>query len=423
MRRSPCRVEIPHPSRTASPASGAALSRPTRHLHTSIRQMRRLNGEILHTPVEDEHNFYGPALRVSFVMIVQHHNRPGRLLGTALVLICFCVLVPVAAAANIATGSFQVSSVGETVSVPIVLDTAPGGISGYRVVVSLSNPSVATITSVAFPDWASLKSSSAVPSGRVVLQSVDLSQQVPMGGASVLLATLTVRGTATGSTSIVVTPDSSMGVQDRNGNLYAVSSSAGSLSVAGGSSGGAPTPVPPVVIPTTVPPVVNPTAAPPIGGPTTVVTVPPVVIPIDTVQTLPIGTDITRVTTVPTTAPWYTVTPLPTGGSFPPDVVPTVFPVAPVTIDSPSEVSVPTVIVPGAQPTFSFGKRYAIGNPGSYIGTRFGSGGTSYDTSGPIAVTGPQATLKPGSRAYGITPPAGRFIRWYPAARWQAGIR
>jgi hypothetical protein len=37
-------------------------------------------------------------------------------------------------------------------------------------------------------------------------------------------------------------------------------------------------------------------------------------------------------------------------------------------------------------------------------------------------VAGPVATLKPGSRAYGITPPAGRFIRWYPAARWAAGI-
>ena len=362
-------------------------------------------------------------------MIVQRHNRPGRLLGTALVLICLCLLVPGAAAVNVATGSYQVSTVGETVSVPVVLDSAPGGISGYRIVVSLSNPSVATITSVAFPDWATLKSSSAVPSGKIVLQGVDLSQQVPAGGASVLLATLTVKGTATGSTNIVITPDPSMGVQDRNGNLYAVSPVAGSFTVAGGSSGGAPTPIPPVVIPTTVtppviPPVVNPTVVPPIGGPTTVVTVPPVVIPVDTVPTIPIGTDVTRVPTVPTMVPWYTVPPVPTqGGSLEPDVVPTVYPVAPMPIDNPSVVTVPTLIVPGAQPTFSFGKRYAIGNPGSFIGTRFGSGGTPSDTSGPVAVTGPQATLKPGSRAYGITPPAGRFIRWYPEARWKAGIK
>ena len=33
-----------------------------------------------------------------------------------------------------------------------------------------------------------------------------------------------------------------------------------------------------------------------------------------------------------------------------------------------------------------------------------------------------EATLKPGGRAYGLTPPAGKFVRWYPAARWAAGM-
>jgi hypothetical protein len=80
------------------------------------------------------------------------------------------------------------------------------------------------------------------------------------------------------------------------------------------------------------------------------------------------------------------------------------------------------VIVPGAQPTFSPGKRYAIGNPGSYIGTRFSIGGTQPGT-GSRTVTTIEPTLKPGSRAYGLKPPAGRFIRWYPEARWKAGIK
>ncbi len=90
---------------------------------------------------------------------------------------------------------------------------------------------------------------------------------------------------------------------------------------------------------------------------------------------------------------------------------------------NPIGISTPAVIAPGVQPTFGVGKRYAIGNPGSFIGTRFGSGGTPADSGGPRAVTEPEATLKPGSRAYGITPPAGKFIRWYPAARWKAGIK
>ena len=131
---------------------------------------------------------------------------------------------------HLRTGDFQIRNVGGTVSVPIVLSSAPGGISGYRITVSLSDTSVATITSVVFPDWASLKSSSTLPSGQVVLQGVALSQGVPVGATDVTLATLTVKGTATGSTSIVVTPDSSMGVQDRNGNPYAVSPIAGTPS-------------------------------------------------------------------------------------------------------------------------------------------------------------------------------------------------
>ena len=114
-------------------------------------------------------------------MNVRRHNWPGWTLGAALVLICFCALVPGVAAANVATGSFQIASVGETASIPIVLDSASGGISGYRITVSLSDPSVATITAVTFPDWAGLKSASALPAGQAVLQAVDLSQQVPVG--------------------------------------------------------------------------------------------------------------------------------------------------------------------------------------------------------------------------------------------------
>ncbi len=177
-------------------------------------------------------------------MIVRRHNWPGWTLGAVLVLICFCALVPGVAAVNVATGSFQIASVGETASIPIVLDSASGGISGYRMTVSLSDPSVATITAVTFPDWAGLKSASALPAGRAVLQAVDLSQQVPVGATGVLLATLTVKGTATGSTGIVITPDPSMGFQARNGDLYSVTTSPGTLTVGTPAPGIVPTPVP-----------------------------------------------------------------------------------------------------------------------------------------------------------------------------------
>jgi hypothetical protein len=343
-------------------------------------------------------------------MNVQRHNRPRLALGAAMVIACVCALVSGVAAATLSTGSFQIGTVGETVSIPVVLDSAPGGISGYGITVSLSNPSVATITAVAFPDWASLKSASDLPSGQVVLKSVDLSQKVPVGGTGVLLATLTVKGTATGSTSVVITPDPSLGVQNRNGDLYPITAQPGTLTVGTPSSGILPTPVPTSMSQTPVPPVMVPTPIPPAGGQTPI---PTVFIP-------------TPITTGGSS------TPIPTsGGSIPGPISSPVYPVAPVATSEPGAVSpggstgvvTPTVIAPGVQPAFGVGKRYAVGNPGSFIGTRFGSGGTAANTTAGRTVAGAVATLKPGSRAYGIAPPAGKFVRWYPAERWKAGIK
>lgn len=114
------------------------------------------------------------------------------------------------------------------------------------------------------------------------------------------------------------------------------------------------------------------------------------------------------------------VTPTPT----PPTPITTVTTPVPIatTPGGPPVVTTPTVVTPAPQAPFGVGKRYAIGSPGSFIGTRFGSGGTPAG-GGAGAVTTPEPVLRPGSRAYGLKPPAGRFIRWYPAARWMAGIR
>ncbi|MEN6518632.1 MAG: NosD domain-containing protein [Methanospirillum sp.] len=156
-------------------------------------------------------------------------TNPGGLSGT---LTNGFTIVSPSSGMTLTTGTFRIPNVGGTVSVPIVLNSASGGLSGYRITVSLSDPSVATITAAAFPDWASLKSASPLPSGQVVLQGVDLSQGVPVGATNVILATLTLRGTATGSTGIVITPDPSMGVQNRNGDPYPITVQPGTLTVA-----------------------------------------------------------------------------------------------------------------------------------------------------------------------------------------------
>ena len=136
-----------------------------------------------------------------------------------------------APAVSIEVGAARVATAGGTATVPIVLDRAPNGISGYNVTVALSDPAVAEITSVTFPDWAGMKSSSTVPAATVALQAVDMSVQVPLGATNVTLATLTVTGKGAGSTAITVRPDPSLGVQDRNGDLYSVTVSPGILTV------------------------------------------------------------------------------------------------------------------------------------------------------------------------------------------------
>jgi hypothetical protein len=81
------------------------------------------------------------------------------------------------------------------------------------------------------------------------------------------------------------------------------------------------------------------------------------------------------------------------------------------------------VVTSAPTQAFPVGKRYAIGDPGQYLGTRFGSNGSATVADGSRTVATIEPTLKPGSRAYGLKPPEGRFIRWYPAVRWAAGIR
>ncbi len=170
---------------------------------------------------------------------------------------------------------------------------------------------------------------------------------------------------------------------------------------------------------TTLPLVTIPGYVPPVSPiPTPYITTPPTgvasYVPITppyptTIRTLPPGP-----TTVPTTLPIPQpplIAPLPTRTGILPAVAPM----------SPSGTS-NTIIAPGVK-SLPGGKRYAIGNPGSFLGTRFGTGGLPSQPRAPRTITADGTVLKPGSVSFGITPPKGQFVRWYPAARWAAGIK
>lgn len=98
----------------------------------------------------------------------------------------------------------------------LTLDSAPNGLSGYNITISLSNGSVAEIISVDFPAWATLQSNSSLPGDSVWLKAADLNNQIINGTANVLLATLTIRGDSLGKTNVnisVTTMDDDGGAQ------------------------------------------------------------------------------------------------------------------------------------------------------------------------------------------------------------------
>lgn len=84
----------------------------------------------------------------------------------------------------------------------IVLSSAPKGLAGYDVFVTLGTGSVADITSVSYPSWAANTLTPVLPADSIRIGGVDSGLEVDPGASNIVLATITVRGTATGSTTI-----------------------------------------------------------------------------------------------------------------------------------------------------------------------------------------------------------------------------
>jgi TolB protein len=102
----------------------------------------------------------------------------------------------------VSSGSTTVA--GSETEYALILDQAPLGLSGYDLSVSITDPNIAEITGVRFPDWTPLSGSSGVPSDRVSVKAVDLYSEIEAGAGAVPLCYFTVRGDAEGSSSITI---------------------------------------------------------------------------------------------------------------------------------------------------------------------------------------------------------------------------
>ena len=118
--------------------------------------------------------------------------------------------------------SIEFQSGSDTVSIPLALDIADAGLSGYKMIFTVEKPEVAMISRVDIPDWASLKSvDGGLPSASVTISAVDLDDKLKPGASGVLLATVVLNKTGEGSTAYTLTVKD---LTDDNGNLIAVSS-------------------------------------------------------------------------------------------------------------------------------------------------------------------------------------------------------
>ena len=91
---------------------------------------------------------------------------------------------------------------GNATTYQIVMDSAPDGLAGYDISVSLDNPGVAEIESVSYPSWVTLNQTGDLPSDNVRINAVDLNSQIQGGSTKVPLATITVKGNNPGTTRI-----------------------------------------------------------------------------------------------------------------------------------------------------------------------------------------------------------------------------
>jgi PKD repeat protein len=94
--------------------------------------------------------------------------------------------------------------IGKTTMVRVFIGPLPTGLAGYNLSLGLSNPAVAGITGVALPGWATLNSTSALPTDQLVFGAVDLGRVIQAGAGETLLAEITFKGSARGSTDLVL---------------------------------------------------------------------------------------------------------------------------------------------------------------------------------------------------------------------------
>ena len=99
-----------------------------------------------------------------------------------------------------------VVNLGDRATIPLTLNSAPRGLSGYMIEVIVADTDVATLEDVTFPEFGLVR---RVPSEGPELQlaAADLTRRVEPGAVDVTLATLAVVGARVGTTELRIKVD------------------------------------------------------------------------------------------------------------------------------------------------------------------------------------------------------------------------
>ncbi len=99
-----------------------------------------------------------------------------------------------------------VVNLGARATVPVTLSSAPKGLSGYMIEVTVADADVATLEDVTFPEFGLVR---RVPSEgpELRLAVADLTRRVEPGAVDATLATLVVVGARVGTTELRVKVD------------------------------------------------------------------------------------------------------------------------------------------------------------------------------------------------------------------------
>jgi len=111
----------------------------------------------------------------------------------------------------------------------IILDSAPKGLAGYDIIVSLRSGEVADILRVEFPQWAKL-SNSSIRGDSIKLKALDLEDKVKPGATNIVLATVIFGNTRQGESLIELTV---IKMDDDDGNPITPVIEPGKLTVIG----------------------------------------------------------------------------------------------------------------------------------------------------------------------------------------------